>query len=103
MPKTPTGHVAPKIEEIEDEHIDIKPPLFESASPTQLPIKRGRGRPRKPSIPAPEPKLKGGRTKTGCVTCRKRKKKCDEGKPACQYIPTFTYIHTFSYRSGHHS
>ncbi|KAF2672777.1 hypothetical protein BT63DRAFT_136362 [Microthyrium microscopicum] len=23
------------------------------------------------------------RTKTGCQTCRKRKKKCDEGKPAC--------------------
>ncbi|KAL9527185.1 putative acetyltransferase [Sphaerulina musiva] len=24
------------------------------------------------------------RTKTGCHTCRKRKKKCDEGKPYCQ-------------------
>ena len=24
------------------------------------------------------------RTKTGCHTCRKRKKKCDEGKPECQ-------------------
>lgn len=23
------------------------------------------------------------RTKTGCMTCRKRKKKCDEGKPEC--------------------
>ncbi|KAL1881443.1 hypothetical protein VTK73DRAFT_3961 [Phialemonium thermophilum] len=23
------------------------------------------------------------RTKTGCLTCRKRKKKCDEGKPEC--------------------
>ena len=24
------------------------------------------------------------RTKTGCHTCRGRKKKCDEGKPTCQ-------------------
>lgn len=25
------------------------------------------------------------RTKTGCLTCRKRKKKCDETKPICVY------------------
>jgi len=25
------------------------------------------------------------RTKTGCQTCRKRKKKCDEGKPECRF------------------
>lgn len=25
------------------------------------------------------------RTKTGCMTCRKRKKKCDEGHPFCEY------------------
>jgi len=24
------------------------------------------------------------RTKTGCITCRRRKKKCDEGKPECR-------------------
>jgi hypothetical protein len=24
------------------------------------------------------------RTKTGCITCRRRKKKCDEGKPECK-------------------
>lgn len=24
------------------------------------------------------------RTKTGCITCRRRKKKCDEGKPECE-------------------
>lgn len=24
------------------------------------------------------------RTKTGCLTCRKRKKKCDEAKPECE-------------------
>jgi hypothetical protein len=27
------------------------------------------------------------RTKTGCMTCRKRKKKCDETKPECMPIP----------------
>lgn len=26
------------------------------------------------------------RTKTGCLTCRKRKKKCDEQKPECKFI-----------------
>lgn len=32
------------------------------------------------------------RTKTGCITCRRRKKKCDEGKPECLFsIPTFDY------------
>lgn len=25
------------------------------------------------------------RTKTGCITCRNRKKKCDEGRPQCKY------------------
>jgi hypothetical protein len=27
------------------------------------------------------------RTKTGCLTCRKRKKKCDEKKPECEFEP----------------
>lgn len=27
------------------------------------------------------------RTKTGCLTCRKRKKKCDEAKPECELNP----------------
>jgi hypothetical protein len=29
------------------------------------------------------------RTKTGCLTCRKRKKKCDEQKPECKQTPPF--------------
>lgn len=27
------------------------------------------------------------RTKTGCLTCRRRKKKCDEQKPECKFMP----------------
>jgi hypothetical protein len=47
--------------------------------------KKRRGRPRKNPQPsfiagAKQPK---GRSKTGCLTCRRRKKKCDENKPSC--------------------
>ncbi|AEO67947.1 uncharacterized protein THITE_2050890 [Thermothielavioides terrestris NRRL 8126] len=47
--------------------------------------KRPRGRPRKhPLVPNIVPnKVTKGRSKTGCLTCRKRKKKCDEAKPRC--------------------
>jgi hypothetical protein len=51
---------------------------------TALP-KRRRGRPRKHPPPVPgQAKVAKGRSKTGCITCRRRKKKCDETKPACQ-------------------
>ncbi|KAF3934634.1 hypothetical protein ABW20_dc0102486 [Dactylellina cionopaga] len=61
----------------------------EDTTPTsfvpQPPIKRPRGRPRKnpPNPPETKTKCPKGRSKTGCLTCRKRKKKCDEGKPEC--------------------
>ncbi|QUC22970.1 uncharacterized protein UV8b_07211 [Ustilaginoidea virens] len=47
--------------------------------------KRPRGRPRKhlPSTAVSSSKVTKGRSKTGCITCRKRKKKCDEAKPRC--------------------
>lgn len=35
------------------------------------------------------------RTKTGCMTCRKRKKKCDEGQPYCELLPLSTLRSTF--------
>ena len=60
-------------------------PLVSPTAPTQ---KRPRGRPRKhPIVPAPTAgKVTKGRSKTGCITCRKRKKKCDEAKPRCKCL-----------------
>lgn len=50
--------------------------------------KRPRGRPRKhPVLPESTNKVTKGRSKTGCITCRKRKKKCDEAKPRCMLFP----------------
>ena len=50
-------------------------------------MKRPRGRPRKNPKPNLEmmAKVTKGRSKTGCLTCRKRKKKCDETKPGCEF------------------
>jgi hypothetical protein len=69
----------PKVEEIEDELSSIKQDV-ESTGP----VPRKRGRPRKHPLPAPggQAKITKGRSKTGCITCRRRKKKCDETKPA---------------------
>ncbi|OOF96653.1 hypothetical protein ASPCADRAFT_206839 [Aspergillus carbonarius ITEM 5010] len=91
------GEVTPKIEEIDDvdELQSIKPVGVETmahassthpdstAAPVNVPRKRGR--PRKHPLPAPggQVKITKGRSKTGCITCRRRKKKCDETKPAC--------------------
>jgi hypothetical protein len=61
----------------------------ESSLPVQALIKlpttpRKRGRPPKPKpevdLDSKRPK---NRSKTGCRTCRSRKKKCDENKPRC--------------------
>lgn len=54
----------------------------------ELPLPRKpRGRPKKdtPATPATPSFKKNGRSKTGCQTCRNRKKKCDELKPICGY------------------
>jgi hypothetical protein len=102
--------ITPKIEELddysvtsdltmddimEDDDLDVKPDIsiLDSMSPMSLTApspmttsRRPRGRPRK--HPKPEPaslsKKPLGRSKTGCITCRRRKKKCDERKPNCK-------------------
>lgn len=89
------GLAVPKVEPMEEDvRLDeIKElPLTPGASNTspttaQPKAKRPRGRPRKhPLAPATASnKVTKGRSKTGCLTCRKRKKKCDEAKPRCMF------------------
>lgn len=85
----------PKLEPLEEDDFrmdDLKEapmtPVPDSSVPTlaQQKVKRPRGRPRKhPLTPVVSAgKVTKGRSKTGCITCRKRKKKCDEAKPRCE-------------------
>ncbi|KAI1464869.1 fungal-specific transcription factor domain-containing protein [Daldinia caldariorum] len=84
----------PKIEPLEDDGFQMDevkeaphtPTTDSNAAPApQMKLKRPRGRPRKhPLTPqVATNKVAKGRSKTGCITCRKRKKKCDEAKPRC--------------------
>ncbi|KAH6847249.1 fungal-specific transcription factor domain-containing protein [Chaetomium sp. MPI-CAGE-AT-0009] len=87
----------PKLEPLEDDDFCMddfqeapSPPTptllcHQQGALDQPKTKRPRGRPRKhPLIPSvPTNKITKGRSKTGCLTCRKRKKKCDEAKPRC--------------------
>ncbi|RYP62344.1 hypothetical protein DL771_009783 [Monosporascus sp. 5C6A] len=83
----------PKIEPSEDDEVNMnnikEAPRVGSGSESGVPFqpkaKRPRGRPRKHPIAQPTAtnKVAKGRSKTGCITCRKRKKKCDEAKPRC--------------------
>ncbi|KAI0486718.1 fungal-specific transcription factor domain-containing protein [Xylaria cf. heliscus] len=92
---TDDGLTVPKIEPVEDDSFrmdDVQEAPRTSAprsdrlsSGQQQKTKRPRGRPRKhPLTPqVANSKIAKGRSKTGCITCRKRKKKCDEAKPRC--------------------
>ncbi|KAJ3520375.1 hypothetical protein NM208_g13733 [Fusarium decemcellulare] len=82
----------PKLEPVEDDlNMDDLKAAPLAPAPSSEPSgadpkpKRPRGRPRKhpltPTVGAS--KVTKGRSKTGCITCRKRKKKCDEAKPRC--------------------
>ncbi len=89
--------LVPKLEPMDDIDMadlsDVKegiiPETPETSSSTSTPaqVKRPRGRPRKHPKPSPEAlaKVAKGRSKTGCITCRRRKKKCDETKPGCEF------------------
>ncbi|RDW73699.1 hypothetical protein BP5796_07141 [Coleophoma crateriformis] len=74
----------PKIEPI-DEEVDMAEVKEATIEESPRTAKRPRGRPRKYPKPTAESlaKVAKGRSKTGCVTCRRRKKKCDEAKPRC--------------------
>ena len=90
-PSSSMDAVIPKIEEVDE--VDVSQhtaSTTNSSLTTQQPpgapvhVPRKRGRPRKHPLPVPggQVKITKGRSKTGCVTCRRRKKKCDETKPA---------------------
>lgn len=88
--------VTPKIEELDEDdsnHYTQQPEtsLTQPPAPPGAPVHvpRKRGRPRKHPLPVPGGQLKitKGRSKTGCITCRRRKKKCDENKPAYVSLP----------------
>ncbi|KAF2201212.1 hypothetical protein GQ43DRAFT_431835 [Delitschia confertaspora ATCC 74209] len=88
--RTFSVEIVPKIEDLEVDINDVKtvPSLIEDIppiSPTRIEKKRPRGRPRKhPQVsPSATTRPPNSRCKTGCQTCRKRKKKCDERKPTC--------------------
>ncbi|KAF2661679.1 hypothetical protein K491DRAFT_586443 [Lophiostoma macrostomum CBS 122681] len=84
-----SDEIIPKVEEQELLLSDVKAePIAEEPpiSPTEpIRIRRGRGRPRiyPPRSPTTSSKQTKARSKTGCTTCRKRKKKCDETRPFC--------------------
>ncbi|KAF2088528.1 hypothetical protein K490DRAFT_39417 [Saccharata proteae CBS 121410] len=87
VPASPFDDIQPKIEELDDEDMKISPSTAEDLlpSPSNVVAKKKRGRPRKHPITPPSSITKPmkGRSKTGCITCRRRKKKCDETKPHC--------------------
>lgn len=85
-----TDGVATKIEELEDGDELSSVPALPSPTESGGPSKRKRGRPRKhPRAPiGATQKVTKGRSKTGCITCRRRKKKCDETKPECSFATT---------------
>jgi len=85
--------MVPKVEVVDEFDMNLLSQLPAAneepdASPKidEMKTKRPRGRPRKhPLTPvANTNKVTKGRSKTGCITCRKRKKKCDEAKPRCK-------------------
>ena len=97
----PDMDVIPKIEELDEdddlennipndtalqsEHQQHQPPRHRHPPGAPVHVPRKRGRPRKHPLPVAgggQAKITKGRSKTGCITCRRRKKKCDETKPA---------------------
>ena len=86
--------IIPKVELLEDEDTTfaLLDTIQESnTTEVNFPRKRPRGRPRKhPLVPPNENKIMKGRSKTGCITCRRRKKKCDEKKPTCKSFTALT-------------
>ncbi|KAK3371247.1 fungal-specific transcription factor domain-containing protein [Lasiosphaeria ovina] len=74
------------IDDLEEAPLTSVPTSAHNSATDPPRVKRPPGRPRKhPVTPAvgASSKITNVRSKTGCFTCRKRKKKCDEAKPRC--------------------
>ena len=82
-PRTPVAYAE------NGDRTPVSPP--DAAGPSQpSATRRPRGRPpRDPArVKAQKATKTHARSKTGCRTCRNRKKKCDEAKPECMPLPT---------------
>lgn len=118
----PDMDVIPKIEELdEDDDLENNIPnntALQSEQQQQpqhrhppgapVHVPRKRGRPRKHPLPVAgggQVKITKGRSKTGCITCRRRKKKCDETKPAYVNPPLLLciFIYYISIQADHSS
>jgi hypothetical protein len=93
-PRSGLDDIIPKVEEKEISLAEVKAELLAeepSISPIDtVRVRRGRGRPRlhPPRSPTTATKHAKARSKTGCTTCRRRKKKCDETRPECKHYLT---------------
>ena len=67
------------------QHIQFQPgmPLANGVQTAPPKSRTGPERPPVIQIDKKRKRVFSNRTKTGCLTCRSRKKKCDENKPAC--------------------
>ena len=67
------------------QHIQFQPgmPLANGVQTAPPKSRTGPERPPVIQIDKKRKRVFSNRTKTGCLTCRSRKKKCDESKPAC--------------------
>ncbi|KAF2213610.1 hypothetical protein CERZMDRAFT_111256 [Cercospora zeae-maydis SCOH1-5] len=77
--------VVPKVEELDDAGSSLNK-VQDVVEAKLYPTEEGprkRGRPRKHPV-VEQKKSTHIRSKTGCKTCRRRKKKCDEARPSCQ-------------------
>lgn len=77
--------IVPKVEELDDgaSSLNKVQDIVEAKLYHTEEGPRKRGRPRKYPV-VEQKKSTHIRSKTGCKTCRRRKKKCDEGRPSCQ-------------------
>jgi hypothetical protein len=80
---TTTGHNIERLgDDVGREISDVEDPKPLITTDDSLPLVRKRGRPRKHPISQIR-NTSHIRSETGCATCRRRKKRCDERKPGC--------------------